>query len=82
MVTVNIFYSSINNEYRLRYEIKGALDASRVTSIQLRLLKSFSLGRNWPDAYNAAGIAQKAKLMGMIFTNEYGITCEIINTIT
>ena len=81
MVTVNIFYSSINNEYSLRYEFKGSLDPTLMPLIQSRLLKSFSLGRNWPDAYSAAGIAQKAKLMSMIFKNEYGITSEIVNTI-
>jgi hypothetical protein len=82
MVTAHIFYSSSNNEHRLRYEIKGTLDSAIVAAIQTRLLKSYSLGRTWPDAYNAAGIARKAKLMGMIFKNEYGITSEIINTIT
>jgi hypothetical protein len=82
MVTANIFYSNSNNEYRLRYEIKGTLDASIVAAIQSRLLKSYSLGRTWPDAYSTAGITQKAKLMSMIFKNEYGITSEIVNTIT
>ena len=67
--------------FRLRYEVTATLDDATLATIQARLLKSFSLGRDFPDARLEAAILRKSKLMQTIFKDEFGLTTTIINLI-
>lgn len=70
-----------DNIYRLRYEVGADIDAATQAAIRTRLLKSFSLGREFPDARIELSILRKSKLMQTIFKDEYGMTSTIINLI-
>ena len=69
------------NEYRVRYDTPGVSDPDIIAAARRRMLKSFSLGRNFPDAYTIPAIIQKANLMSKIFRGEYGFTSVIVNLI-
>lgn len=75
---VNIFIEVDRSNYRLRYEIRKSITEELTQIIRDRMSKSFSLGRNYPDAYTEVAIQQKANLMQTIFTNEYGLSSSII----
>jgi hypothetical protein len=70
-----------SNTFRLRYEVGGEIDAVTQHVIRTRLLKSFSLGREFPDASIALNILRKSKLMQTILKDEYGLSSTIINLI-
>jgi hypothetical protein len=67
--------------FRLRYEVNATLDDNTLNTIKTRLLKSFSLGRKFPDARLETVILRKSKLMQFIFKDEYGLSTAIINLI-
>jgi hypothetical protein len=70
-----------DGNFRLRYEVNTAFDNDTLTAMRTRLLKSFSLGREFPDARLAVAILRKSKLMQSIFNDEFGLTTTIINLI-
>jgi hypothetical protein len=79
-ITIYIASQSDDN-FRLRYEATATLDDATLSIIQARLLKSFSLGREFPDARLEANILRKSKLMQTIFKDEFGLSTTIINLI-
>jgi hypothetical protein len=79
-ITIYIASQSDDN-FRLRYEATVTLDDATLSIIQARLLKSFSLGREFPDARLEANILRKSKLMQTIFKDEFGLSTTIINLI-
>lgn len=78
---VNIFIEEENRKYRLRYEIRKSISDDLTAKIFARLLKSYSLGRSFADANSEPAIRQKARLMSIIFKNEYGLSSTIIDLI-
>ena len=78
---VNIYLEPYKSGFRIRYEIKKILTSDLTTTIYNRMLKSFSLGQNFLDAFTQDGINQKASLMQLIFRNEFGLSSAIINLI-
>lgn len=75
---VTIYVQVVGSTYNLRYELQKQISPAIVRSIDARLLKSFSLGRSFADAYTQPGIDQKAQLMKNIFFHDYGLTAKVI----
>lgn len=75
---VAIYAERIGAVYRLRYEIQVLITDTVRQSIETRMLKSFSLGRTWPDSYTENGIRQKARLMQGIFRQDFGLVASVI----
>lgn len=71
--------SNRSDKWRVRYEILTDVTDQIRTAIDVRLQKSFSLGRIWPDANSEKAALQKAKLMQNIFKLEFGLTSTVIN---
>jgi hypothetical protein len=71
----------LDTTFILQYEVNITLDVDTLANIKTRLLKSFSLGREFPDARLEAAILRKSKLMQTIFKDEFGLTNTIINLI-
>ena len=77
-----IYAEGKNNSYRIRYEIRSNVSKPNSDRIRLRLLKSFSLGRSYPDARTKRAATQKATLLQRIFDREFGLTSTIIEVYT
>ncbi len=65
--------------YRITYEFLENVTDEQAIAIRTRLLKSFSLGRQFVDAKLLSGAQRKANLMKTIFRQEYGL---LANTVT
>lgn len=77
--TITIYIAKKATAYILRYEFNISLGAATEALVATRLSKSFSLGRDYPDAYTLDTIEKKAKLMQDILVGDFGFTSRVIN---
>jgi len=75
---VTIYLERRGDEYRARYEIRTSVSTETAQRIRQRLLKSFSLGRNFPDARTVGNIRQKGRLMQMLLQSNFGFQSDIV----
>jgi len=73
-----IYAQGENEKYRIRYEVRRSYSDQILTKLRQRLLKSFSLGRDYVDARTEQAATQKAELMQRILDNEFGYTSRIV----
>ena len=66
------------NQFRVRYEFRISIAPNIQEQVRQRLLKSFSLGRNFPDARTIPAARQKGRLMQTLLKNSFGYTSNIV----
>lgn len=67
-----------NNEFRVRYEFRTTVTPNIQEQVRQRLLKSFSLGRSFPDARTQNAARQKGRLMQTLLKNSFGYNSNIV----
>lgn len=75
---VTIYLERRGSEYRVRYEFRISVTAAEAAEVRQRMLKSFSLGRNYPDARTPDAARQKGRLMAMLLRNNFGYHADIV----
>jgi hypothetical protein len=75
---VTIYLERRGDEYRVRYEFRIRVTEAEVAEVRQRMRRSFSLGRNYPDARTVDGARQKGRLMAMLMKSNFGYSTDIV----